>query len=237
LSPISSQGESISLSADTCPSSNIQGGSRLSAGLGANQAETFAINFWEGTTLTGRLSDGDRGVADASICVYSRVTTESHADLLGFLTTDQNGRYAITVPPGPSRTLTAVHKNEEGQIEAWTLLQSRAAPTLQIQDNVIRNKNFAYFSGEIPGPDNDGMVVVLQVRSGKGWLVFRRYVTREGGKFSMRYRFFRALQPTTYTMRAQVLGAPGYPSLEGNSAERSLHVLPLRGPRPITPIT
>lgn len=134
------------------------------------------------------------------------------AELLGILTTDQNGRYAIAVPPGPSRILTAVHKSKEGQIEAWTLLQSRAAPTLQVHDNVIHNKYFAYFNGEIPGPDNDGVLVFLQVKSGKGWLVFRRYATREGGKFSMRYRFTRTFRPTTYTVRAQVLGVPGYPT-------------------------
>jgi hypothetical protein len=227
LSPVSGHGESISLPlANTCPPSDAQGGSRLSAGLGTNQAETVAINYWEGTTLSGWLSEGDRGVAGASICVYSRVTTEGNAELLGVLTTDQNGRYEIAVPPGPSRTLTAVYKSEEGRLEAWALLQSRAAPTLQISDNVIHNKHFAYFNGEIPGPDNDGAIVVLQVKRGRGWLVFRRYSTREGGKFSMRYPFTRTFTPTTYTVRAQVLGAPGYPYLEGNSAERSLHVLP-----------
>jgi hypothetical protein len=51
-SPVSSRGESISLPpTSTCPTSDVQSGSRLSAGLGTNQAETVAVDFWEGTTI------------------------------------------------------------------------------------------------------------------------------------------------------------------------------------------
>ncbi len=45
----------------------------------------------------------------------------------------------------------------------------------------------------IPGPHNDQVVVVLQVRSGRGWRAFRRYRTREGGRFSVGYRFTRTV--------------------------------------------
>lgn len=211
---------------NSCPRTDIQGQPRLSAGLGSSQAETIAVDYGEDTTLSGWLAEGDRGVAGAWICIYSKVTTQEEVELLGIVATDQDGRYEIAVPAGPSRTLTAVYKNGEGQTDAWTLLQSRTAPTLQIHSNAIRNKHFAYFSGEIPGPENDGVLVFLQVKRGKGWLVFRRYVTREGGKFTMRYRFTRTFRPTTYTVRAQVLGAPGYPYLEGNSPELSFRVIP-----------
>jgi len=198
----------------------------LTAGLGSNQAETTVVDLWEGTMLSGSLSGGGNGIAGALICIYSNVTTEEEGEMLGIAVTDQNGRYEFAVPPGPSRTLTAVYKSDQGQIDAWALLQSRTAPTLRLQSSVIHNKHFAYFSGEIPGPDSDGVIVVLQVKRGNGWLVFRRYSTRDGGKFSMRYRFTRTFAPTTYVVRAQVLGAPGYPYLGGNSQERALRVLP-----------
>jgi len=227
LSPESGLGESISVPlANGCPRSDVQAGSRLSAGLGSNQAETIVVDYGEGTTLSGWLSEGDRGVGGACFCFNNTATTETEGALLGIAITDQDGRYEIAVPPGPPRTLTAVYKNDQGQIDAWALLQGRTAPMLRLQSSVVHNKHFAYFNGEIPGPDNDGVLVFLQVKDGKGWRVFRRYVTREGGKFSMRYHFTRTFTPTTFIVRAQVLGAPGYPYLGGNSQERALHVLP-----------
>lgn len=227
LSPELTRGESISVPlANSCPRSDIQVGARLTAGLGSNQAETLIAGQQEGAVFSGSLSAAGAGVAGALICVYGSVITENEGELLGIVVTDQNGRYEFAVPPGPSRNLTAVYKNDQGQIDVWALLQSRTAPVLRLQSGVIHNKQFAYFSGEIPGPDNDGVIVVLQVKSGKGWRVFRRYSTRDSGKFAMRYRFTRTLTPTTYIVRAQVLGAPGYPYLGGNSHERALRVLP-----------
>ena len=67
-------------------------------------------------------------------------------------------------------------------------------------------------------------MIVLQVKSGKGWRVFRRYRTRKGGHYVMRYLFTQTTTPTTYIMRAQVRGqSSGYPFEEGNS--RAIPVL------------
>jgi hypothetical protein len=59
-----------------------------------------------------------------------------------------------------------------------------------------------------------------------GWRAFRRYRTREGGRFSVGYRFTRTLSPTRYVMRAQVRETTGYPYLQGNSRQLALSVLP-----------
>jgi hypothetical protein len=80
-------------------------------------------------------------------------------------------------------------------------------------------------AAHIPGPHNK-VVVVLQVKSGKGWRVFRRYRTRDNGHFLMRYLFTQTGTPTTYVMRAQVRETTGYPYLQGNSRTLPLHVLP-----------
>lgn len=203
LSPETSRGESISVpSANSCPRSDVQGGSRLTAGLGSNRAETIVVDQEKGAILGGSLSGAGGGVGGALICIYSTVTTDEESELLGIVVTDQNGQYEFAVPPGPSRNLTSVYRTDQGQITAWALLQTRVAPTLRLQSSVVHNKHFAHFSGEIPGPDNDGVSVVLQVKSGKGWRVFRRYLTREGGKFSMRYRFTQTFSPVTYIVRA-----------------------------------
>jgi len=83
-----------------------------------------------------------------------------------------------------------------------------------------------HFYGEIPGPHNDQVVVVLQAKVGNGWKAFRRYRTRNGGKFAVGYRFNFTTRPTTYVMRVQVRSTVGYPYLEGNSRLLHLRVLP-----------
>jgi hypothetical protein len=71
------------------------------------------------------------------------------------------------------------------------------------------------------------VVVVVQVKSGKDWRAFRRYRTRAGGRFDVRYRFSRTTTtPTTYVMRAQVRSQAGYPYEQGNSRPVILKVLP-----------
>lgn len=212
---------------DGCPDAGASEGAVLSAGLGESRDATEVVDYGEGATLSGDLFDSSgRGVPNALICIYSGVVTDEANELIGLASTDENGHYEFPVPGGPSRNLTAVYRSGEDQLSAWALLQVRATANLHIAPDPAHNKHFAYFRGKIPGPDNDGVIVVLQVKRGKGWLVFRRYSTRDGGKFSMKYRFTQTFSPTIYTMRAQVAGARGYPYLPGASPPKDLRVLP-----------
>lgn len=207
--------------------SEVSGGATLSAGLGPDLENTAIVNYGKGSTLGGVLLDSDgRGVSAAFVCIYAGVSTDQASELIGAATTDLVGRYEFPLPDGPSRNLTAAYRSDQGQLTAWALLQVRVSPTLRLADNAIRNKHFAFFNGTIPGPHNDGVIVVLQVKSGKGWRVFRRYSTRDGGRYSLKYRFTQTFRPTTYTIRAQVAGAPGYPYLPGSSALKELRVYP-----------
>ena len=185
------------------------------------------VDYGEGATLSGYLfGQSGRGVSSAIVCIYSSIDTDDANELVGLALTNENGRYEFQVPSGPSRNLIAVYRSGGDQLSAWALLQVRASATLRFAQNPVHNKHFAYFSGEIPGTDNDGVIVVLQVQSGRGWRVFRRYSTRHGGKFSLKYRFSQTFSPTTYIVRAEVSGAPGYPYLPGVSASKGLRVLP-----------
>lgn len=91
---------------------------------------------------------------------------------------------------------------------------------------MVKNKGFAVFTGAIPGPENKKVVVLLQVKSGKGWRLFRRYTTRQDGHFVMRYLFTQTYTPTTYIMRAQVKPQRGYPFEGGNSRAIPVPVVP-----------
>jgi hypothetical protein len=90
----------------------------------------------------------------------------------------------------------------------------------------VRTGEAAQLYGQIPGPRNDDVVVVLQVRQGEGWLAVRRYRTRGGGRFEADYLFRRTTRPTTYEFRAQVRESGGYPYVEGDSDPLYLRVLP-----------
>lgn len=223
-----SAGSSVSIPlGDGCTDAGASGGAVLSAGLGEDRDTTEVVDHGEGAALSGYLVDpGGRGVPNALICIYSGVLTDDANELIGLAPTNENGYYEFRVPSGPSRNLTAVYRSSGDQLSAWALLQVRASATLRIAQNPIRNKHFAHFIGKIPGPHSDGVIVVLQVKRGKGWLVFHRYSTRNGGKFSLKYRFTRTFSPTIYTIRAVVSGAPGYPYLPGVSPSKDLRVLP-----------
>lgn len=225
-SGLSSASTSIAVD-DRCPASQAGGGAVLSAGLGANVDSTIIVDYGRGAILGGQLLDSSgQGVPGAFVCIYSNVVTGGGSEIAGVVSTDANGRYRFPIPSGPSRNLTAAYRSDQGSLTAWALLQVRAIPTLNLAKTTIRNKQYARFSGDIPGPSNDGVVVVLQVQIGKGWRVFRRYTTRNGGKFKMQYRFTRTFTPTLYLMRAQISGAPGYPFLPGSSRPLELSVYP-----------
>ncbi len=112
------------------------------------------------------------------------------------------------------------------RLVAQAEVKTRVKPTLRARKSVIHNGQVAHLEGQIPGPRNDDVVIVLQVRQGKGWLAFRRYRTRGGGRFRAAYPFHRTTKTTTYEFRAQLRESGGYPYLQGDSDPIALKVLP-----------
>jgi len=201
-------------------------GITISAALGEEKAKTASLDEGQGTTLIGavrRLGGPPQG---APVCVFSRVLTDSDREFLGVAMANQDGEYRFAIGAGPSREITALYRPDQREVSASATLLTTAHPSFRMQRKVVHNKTYARFSGEIPGPHNDSVVVVLQVKSGKGWRAFRRYRTRAGGRYFMRYRFTQTTAPTTYRMRAQIRRTVGYPYEPGDSRVRPLRVLP-----------
>jgi hypothetical protein len=209
-----------------CIRSETGEGRELSAGLGPTGAGELLVRQGEGSELRGQLRSGGRGIGGAAICVFGNVVTDPGRDFLGFAMSDAAGNYSFPLAAGPSRHLRAVYRPDQREISAGATLKTRVRPTFKLRRRSVRNGAFAHFSGWVPGPHDDRVVVVLQVKSGKGWRAFRRYRTRAGGRYSMRYRFTQTTTPTTYLMRAQVRQQAGYPYEQGNSAPRALVVRP-----------
>lgn len=209
-----------------CVRSEDGGGTGLTAGLGEGADPALLVRQGEGSTLRGRLQ-GLLGSKSVPVCVFSRVVTDSEREFLGIAMT-ADGEYRFPLDAGPSRDLSAVYRPDQRELSAHALLRTRVRPSFELQSKVVRNKGFAIFKGAIPGPHSGKVVVVLQVKSGKAWRVFRRYRTREDGRYVMRYRFTKTTTPTVYVMRAQVRAQSGLPYEEGNSQARRLRVVPGR---------
>lgn len=212
-----------------CVRSEVGGGQRIAAGFGADGGEAEQIVPQEsGSTINGTLQGASGGLANASLCVTGKVTTGGPPEFLGMAVSGSDGRFRFAVPPGPSRSFEVIYRPGQRQISATTTLYTRVRPSFEVKSKLVRNGKYARFYGAIPGPNNDGVLVVLQVKQGKGWRVFRRYRTRDGGRYVLRYRFRRTTAPSAYVMRAQVRSTVGYPYLQGNSRQRIVRVLPLR---------
>lgn len=209
-----------------CVRFEVGGGAVLSAGLGDQRQPDQLVHQGEGSTLAGSLRGPGGAVSGAPVCIFSSVVTDAEREFLGIALTGDDGGYRFTVAPGPSRSISAIYRPDQRQLSASATLNTRVRPTLNTQESVVRNKRSARFFGQIPGPHNDRVVVVLQVKQGNGWRVFRRYRTREGGRYRLVYRFGRTTSPATYLMRAQVRRQGGYPYLPGNSKLLHLRVMP-----------
>lgn len=210
----------------SCVRSPVAGGSQLSAEV--DGAPSRVVSQGEGATLEGALRGPTGAISNAPVCVFSNVVTDEGREFLGLAISGKDGGYRFGIAPGPSRNLVALYRPDHREIKAQSKIETVVHPTFQAKKKVVRNKQFGRFYGEIPGPHNDRVVIVLQARRGKGWIAFRRYRTRGGGKFSLVYRFHNTTRPTQYVMRAQVRQTTGYPYLQGNSDRLSLRVLPAR---------
>ena len=209
-----------------CERAEDSRGSTLTAGLGQRGEGDLLLHQGKGTTLRGSLTSGSGGVPGVPICVFTRVVTDQAREFAGVAISNPGGEYQFAVPAGPSRELTAVYRPGQREISAKATARTRVSPGFRLVRKVVRNKGFAVFTTRIPGPRKANVVVLLQVKSGKAWRVFRRCRTRASGRCVLRYRFTQTPTPTVYIMRAQVRDQSGYPYEGGNSKARRLRVVP-----------
>jgi len=209
-----------------CVRSTVGGGQQLTASLGGEPERQLAQG--QGATLSGELRGEGGDIAGAPLCVFEQVEGEATRRFLGIAITGSRGDYRFAIAAGPNRTLRALYRPGQRRLAAEARLLTQVKPALRARKQVVRTGEAARLYGKIPAPRNDDVVIVLQVRQGDGWLAFRRYRTRGGGRFEADYLFRRTTRPTTYEMRAQVRESSGYPYVEGDSDPLYLRVLPKR---------
>lgn len=209
-----------------CVRSDVSGGIALRSGLGEKGVAEEVVKQGQGSTIRGKLTGAEGGVSEAPVCVFSRVVTQPKREFLGVAVTAEDGSYQFAIPAGASRELSAAYRSGSREVASHATLQTIVHPTFKVTKKVVYNKHLAEFTGQLPGPDNNEVVVVAQVKRGKGWLAFHRYRTRENGEVTLVYKFNKTFVPTKYRMRLQVRDQSGYPYLQGNSDKLTLIVMP-----------
>jgi hypothetical protein len=209
-----------------CVRSNITGGTALSSGLGEKGVAEEVVKQGQGSTIRGKLTGTEGGVGEASVCVFSRVVTQPKREFLGLAVTAEDGSYQFAIPAGASRDVSVAYRSGSREVSSHSTLQTIVHPEFKVTKKVVYNKHLAKFTGSLPGPDNNEVVVVAQVKRGKGWLAFHRYRTRQNGEVTLVYKFNKTFVPTRYRMRLQVRDQSGYPYVQGNSDNLTLIVMP-----------
>lgn len=209
-----------------CVRSKVSGGSAISSGLGAKGVAEEVVKQGQGSVIRGKLGGAAGAVGEAPICVFSRVVTEQKREFVGLAVTAEDGSYQFPIPAGASRDLSVAYRSGSREVSSHSTLQTIVHPTFKATKKVVYNKTYAKFTGHIPGPDNNEVVVVAQVKRGKGWLAYHRYRTRNEGEVKLVYKFNKTNVPTEYKMRLQVRNTGSYPYVQGNSDVYSLIVMP-----------
>lgn len=216
-----------------CVRDDVDAGAALSSSIGPDGAGSRIVKQGRGGLLQGRLLDTNGApVAQAPICVFSQVVTDSVRKFLGIAMTGADGSWEFAVNAGATRDLLVDYRSQDREISTKVKLVTRVRPTFEVENTVVYNRNVARFRGTVPGPHNDHVQVVLQARKGNGWIVFRRLSAGKEGNYEGSYRFNKTTAPTEYVMRAEVRKQPGYPYASGHSEEQMLIVYPHRGHSP-----
>ncbi len=210
---------------DICPSSSVGAGSELNAFFKGGK-ERVQVRSDERAKLKGTLGPG-AGVGGATVCVLARTDLGGQPyEVAGVATTDDEGRFKLRLPRGPSRDLF-VHRVSGDQVLArhGLSLSSKVRPSLEItprtKKGLVEDGERLRFKGELPGPACDGRVVKVQAKIGKDrWQVFRTVGTNDDCRYRTRFKLRATERRTRYAFRVRVPEQDAYPYKAGASSVR-----------------
>ena len=215
---------------NSCTDSPVPGGELLSEQFASSGSESRTVEYGSGAEVTGRLtSDAGDPVSGATLCVKLQTPGVQPAPVtVGSVTTDANGDYSYKLAPGPNRDVIVGFRHDSLQLAHEVRFFSHVEPTLTGSAKELHNLQRIHFLGELPDPNRQGRVVILQanIKGSKRWITFRRATTGERGRFNAGYHFTSTTRPTTYRFRALVPAQGGYPWLQGHSKPVAVRVKP-----------
>ncbi|HSI80308.1 MAG TPA: hypothetical protein VK919_06610 [Solirubrobacterales bacterium] len=212
---------------NACPAS-LRLGTRLAAAFAGSRARA-AVDSNRRALVTGRLTDeAGGGVARGSVCVLTRTARAgSRVRVAAVRRTDAGGRYAIPLPPGPSRRVFVHHAGADSVVARHGLeLRSRVRPALRVRaPRRASTGDRLRFAGRLPGPACSRRSVAIQAQVAKRrWQVFRTARTNRRCRFATAYRLRATSDPVVYRFRVRVGRQPGYPYEPGTSPVRRRRV-------------
>lgn len=213
---------------NSCSASKVPGGSDLSAVFPRTRKDSVAVKAGQGALLTGQLTDrSGNPIAEATLCMREGVAGQA-LEGVGTLRTNSEGHYRYGVSPGPNRRLEVGYRYNRRQLERQASFFSKLRPKLKLSPKgKTKNGKRVRLYGSIPGPSNDGRVVILQARypNSSRWNTFAKARTDSNGEYFARYRFTATFATTKYRMRALVPAQKGYPYRGGASRAKRITVL------------
>jgi hypothetical protein len=214
----------------------LKTGTELRADLGGGR-ERKTISYGRESVIEGKLvSAGGEPLAGQSIEITETFDLGSiESERTRESITDGNGRFALVLPPGPSRSVTAeftgsrqLEDAESPQLD----LGVRSGASLGATDRRPPVGKRFRFRGRVrragaempPG----GKLVELQVRRPEGWDTVRQaFRTRPDGSWTFPFRFGPYyFEPTEFRFRLKVLRESGWPYKASSTRRRSVTVVP-----------
>jgi hypothetical protein len=196
--------------------------SELHAGIG-DGAQRRTVRYGKESEVTGRLRSADREpLAFQTVTVHERYAPGSlDVEHTHAAVTDQQGRFALRLPAGPSREVDVTYAGSKRYRPAGPRaleLQVKSGVKFNTSRRRVPAGRAVVFGGKVKHDDvqlpPDGKLVELQVREGAGrWgTVKEAFSTRGDGRYSLRYRFGRFYsRPVSFRFRVKVTREQGWP--------------------------
>ena len=171
--------------------------------------------------LTGHLrTAAGAPIAAATLDVLTRDAGSQAESSVGRTITSPDGAFRVTVPQGPSRTVTITYTAYAGQPAVPASASMSESVPARVSLNVSPRRTYPRgtisLSGRVDGVEGGGVQVNLLVFYRGRWEPFRTPRTDRAGRFRVRYRFEGAVG--SFPFRASVpAGQTGLPYAAGTS--------------------
>ncbi|MEA2151162.1 MAG: hypothetical protein QOD69_2992 [Solirubrobacteraceae bacterium] len=189
---------------------------KLTARHARTRRRARRLGFGARPTITGRLVDEHRQpIVGAAVDVLVRERrTGARSTPIATATTGADGSFRVTLPSGPSRTITVRYTAFSGDPKpaATVTLTAlvRARLSAAISPRAPRVGRPVRITGRLRYLRRPGVVVSIQARQDGVWRTVDSVETRRDGRFSWPYRFRPGQAGRTFFFRARVK-SPNYP--------------------------